>query len=493
MLPASLRSGRFSSCVRSIRGHPFVGRCGKETTETRGFSATHGRSALGKNALAYHDERVLAETNVAPTIEPDRRRRIRPQDLALALGYAGITWLLHALAMNNDALWGFQRFAAWWPLLLAVGCAAVALRGPGVLTSSVIMALAGIALLLVGSTGGFFLIFECIFTLVLLGGARVSKLTEHGTLVLTALLTIGMYFVTGSAAITVTLAMVSAMVLIMPAQWAGNVRHARELASSEARTAAAVAEAAAARAEAQSAEYERLLVAERTTLAREVHDVLSARLSAIALQSGASLNVPQNSALASRAMQEIRTQSVNGIEELNSMIRMLHRGDPLEPAGSLRDIPALIQLFSNSGLHVSYVNALPASGATLDALTQATIYRSINETLINFSKHAPEGELSISLALHQGAVQLSASNPTTPQATTQETAAAAGGTGTGLLSMRARTTEMGGSFRVSTELDTFTVCMLLPLHTSFPNAANPGEASIPSPPQSPEHVNKGKN
>ena len=167
------------------------------------------------------------------------------------------------------------------------------------------------------------------------------------------------------------------------------------------------------------------------------------------------------------------------------MIRMLHRGDPLEPAGSLRDIPALIQLFSNSGLHVSYANALPAMGATLDALTQATIYRSINETLINFSKHAPEGELSISLALRQGAVQLSASNPTAPRATTQETAAAAVGTGTGLLSMRARTTEMGGSFRVSTELDTFTVCMLLPLHTSFPNAASPGEASIPGPPQSP--------
>ncbi|RAX50153.1 hypothetical protein DQ353_06550 [Arthrobacter sp. AQ5-05] len=401
---------------------------------------------------------------------------MRPQDLARALGYGGLTWLLHALVMNNDGVWGLQRYLGWWPLPLAIGCLAVALRQLQVVATSATMAVAGIVLLLVGSSGGFFLVFESVFTLVLWGGARVSRAAEHGSLVLTALLTIVMYFVTGSAAISVTLALVAAMVLMMPAQWAGNLRHARELAASEARTAAAMDEAAAARSAAQAAEHERMLVTERTTMAREVHDVLSARLAAIALQSGAALNAPQNPALAARAMDEIRAQSVNGIEELNTMIRMLHRGTPLAPAGSLGDVPALLQTYSGSGLRVAYRNELPGRGSTLDAVTQATIYRTINESLVNFAKHAPESELSLSLVPRDGSVLFSASNPVA--AGSPGGAAGGHGTGTGLRGMRARSAELGGSFRISTANNAFAVSMSLPTGHR-PPAAAPGEPALP--------------
>ncbi|MDQ0095885.1 sensor histidine kinase [Paeniglutamicibacter psychrophenolicus] len=438
---------------------------------------------------------MLADDNATATPGPGRRGRVRPQDLALALGYAGVAWLLHALAMNNDGAWGLHRYNEWWPLPLAIGCLAVALRQRHVLAASATMAVAGIVLLPVGSSGGFFLVFESVFTLVLWGGARVSRAAEHGSLVLTALLTIVMYFVTGSAAISVTLALVAAMVLVMPAQWAGNIRHARELAASEARTAAAMAEAAEARSAAQAAEHERLLVAERTTMAREVHDVLSARLAAIALQSGAALNSPQNPQLAARAMDAIRTQSVNGIEELSTMIRMLHRGTPLAPAGSLGDVPALVQAYSGSGLRVAYRNELPAGGSALDAVTQATIYRSVNESLVNFAKHAPDGELALSLVPRDGSVLFSASNPAA--AGHPGDGGAAGvhgtgtGTGTGLQGMRARSAELGGSFRISTANNTFAVFMLLPMgHRPPAAAAAPGKADLPLG-HAPAHLNEG--
>lgn len=437
---------------------------------------------------------MLAEENATATPGPGRRGRVRPRDLALALGYGAVTWLLHALAMNNDGAWGLHRFNGWWPLPLAIGCLAVALRQRHVPAASATMAVAGIGLLLVGSSGGFFLVFESVFTLVLFGGARVSRATEHGSLVLTALLSIAMYFVTGSAAISVTLALVAAMVLVMPAQWAGNIRHARELAASEARTAVAMAEAAAARAAAQDAEHERMLVAERTTMAREVHDVLSARLAAIALQSGAALNAPQDPALAARALGEIRAQGVNGIEELNTMVRMLHRGTPLAPAGSLGDVPALLRTYGSSGLRVAYRNELPGGGSTLDAVTQATIYRSVNESLVNFAKHAPEGELSLSLVPRDGSVLLTASNPVSAGHPGEGGAAGLHGlgTGTGLRGMRARSAELGGSFRISTANNTFAIFMLLPTGHHHPPAAAaaPGKAD-PSLGHAPTRLNEG--
>nr|WP_245348478.1 histidine kinase [Paeniglutamicibacter psychrophenolicus] len=226
-------------------------------------------------------------------------------------------------------------------------------------------------------------------------------------------------------------------------------------------------------------------------MAREVHDVLSARLAAIALQSGAALNAPQNPALAARAMDEIRAQSVNGIEELNTMIRMLHRGTPLAPAGSLGDVPALLRTYSSSGLRVAYRNELPGRGSTLDAVTQATIYRTINESLVNFAKHAPEGELSLSLVPRDGSVLLTASNPVAAGHPGDGGAAGVHGTGTGLRGMRARSAELGGSFRISTANNAFAVFMLLPMGHRPPAAAPaPGK---PAPPlgHAPAHLNEG--
>lgn len=394
---------------------------------------------------------------------------MRYEDLGPAVIYVGITWLLHALSMSNDALWGFNTFGGWWPVLLGVGCLAIILRRWHAPACAAVMAFTGIVLLLIGSTGGFFLIFECIFTLVLLGGQRTSKVTEHGALVLTLLLAVGMYFVTGSAGISVTLGLAATLTLVMPAQWAGNVRHARELASSEAQTAAAVTEAAAARAAAQDAEHERLMSLERSVMAREVHDVLSARLSAIALQSGAALNAPQNTALNDRAMEQIRAQSVQGIEELRTMIRLLHDGVPLEPAGTLADVPALIQTYSGTGLNITYNNRLAPRDVVPHALVQATLYLSINEVLINFSKHAPDGELTMELARLEDSVHFTASNTVR---NTSDASRTMQGTGTGLRSMSARTTEMGGIFRSATENDRFTLSVQLPIRGGLPADAS---------------------
>ena len=406
---------------------------------------------------------MFATTFPSPASRPASWGRIRLEDLTPALSYAGLTWLLHALALAGSNNWGFRDYAQWWPVPLAIGCLSIFLRRLNVPVFAALIAASGLALLLLGSSGGFFLIFEAVFSLVLLAGPRVSRLAEHGALVLTGLLVVVMYFVTGSAAISVTIGLVVGMTLLMPAEWAGNVRKARDLAASEAQTAAAVAEAAAARDEAQAAEHEMALAAERTAMAREVHDVLSARLAAIALHSGAALNAPGDTALNARAMEEIRAQSVRGIEELNTMVRMLHRGAPLAPAGTLADVPALIETFTGTGLRVRYSNDLADAGSGLASALQATLYRAVNESLVNFSKHAPHGELELGLAASDGSVVFTAANPLAGHRGTEPAGQPALGTGTGLRSMHARSSELGGIFTAGASGDRFTLNMLLPL------------------------------
>ena len=423
----------------------------------------HRCAALGLCVARQHDKGVLATTFLRSADKSTPWGRIRLEDLTPALSYAGLTWLLHALALAGSNTWGFRDYAQWWPVPLAIGCLAIFLRRLNVPVFAALIAVSGIALLLFGSTGGFFLLFEAVFTLVLLGGPRLSRIAEHGALVLTGLLVVLMYFVTGSAAISVTIGLVVAMTLLMPAEWAGNVRKARDLAASEAQTAAAVAEAAAARAKVQAAEHDMALASERTLMAREVHDVLSARLAAIALQSGAALNAPHDAVLNARAMAEIRVQSVKGIEELNTMIRMLHRGAPLAPAGTLADVPALIETFTGTGLRVKYSNELADAGSGLAAALQAALYRAVNESLINFSKHAPHGELELDLAVSDGSVRFTAANPLGGGTGNEPVAQPSTGTGTGLRSMHARSSELGGFFTAEASDDRFTLNMLLPL------------------------------
>lgn len=405
---------------------------------------------------------MSAITPVGRSAPAFRIGKIYVEDLVPALLYATLTWILFSAGLSNYSQSMLEEFSWWWPLPLAIGCVAIMLRRKQVPVFATIIALCGVWLFLLGNTAGFFLLFEAVFTLVLLGSSRLSRFTEHGALVLTGLLIVLMYFVTGSVALTVTTGLLAGATIWMPAEWAGNVRKARDLAASERQTAEVLAHAATIQAQVQAREHEMLMAEERTSMAREVHDVLSARLSAIALQSGAALNSPDNSELNTKVMEEIRAQSVKGLEELNSMIRMLHQQTYSAPAGSIADIPALVATFTGVGEKVDYSNELPSGGKELAGSVQSALYRAVNESLINFSKHAPNTQLKLVLRLDNDSVQFTASNPLANGDAGKNCMTSALGTGTGLRSMHARSTELGGRFHAANTGNQFILNMFLP-------------------------------
>lgn len=425
-------------------------------------------AALGFGSGNQHDERVSALTPAGRSAPAYRLGKVFVEDLVPALLYAVLTLIFFSAGISNYSPSVLEDFSGSWPFPLFIGCVAILLRRIQVPLFATVIALCGIWLFLLGNTAGFFLLFEAVFTLVLLGNPRLSRFTEHSALVLTGLLVVLMYFITGSVALTVTTGLLAGATIWMPAEWAGNVRKARDLAVSERQTAEAVAHAATVQSQIQAREHEMLMAEERTSMAREVHDVLSARLSAIALQSGAALNSPHNSELNAKAMEEIRVQSVKGLEELNSMIRMLHQGTPRAPAGTLADIPALVATFTGAGEKVEYSNELPHGGKELAGSVQTALYRAVNESLINFSKHAPNSQLKLELRLDKDLVQFTASNPLVTDDSRKNGMTSASGTGTGLRSMHARSTELGGRFHTSNTGNQFILNMFLPAEELLP-------------------------
>lgn len=364
---------------------------------------------------------------------------IRREDVVLALAYAGLTWLLHSLGITATGAPAVPSLEPWWPALALAGSAVVVLRRSTTRVMVPVSLLAAVVLLLAGAAGGFFLLFEAVFSLVLFGTAKAAKTAEVAVLLLCAAGGAAAWLAGGSFADGVVALLAGAMVLLLPAEWAGNVRKARELAVSEGARAAAIRGAARDQARLAARDHELELAGARQEMARELHDVLSSRLSAIALQSAAALNTA-DPALDREVLAHVRRESVAGLRDLNAMIRMLNAGEPRALAGDVGDLDAVIAGHRAAGMDLEWNNTLPGGGEDLPGGTQAAIHRLIAESLVNAGRHAAGASVRASLEEVPSGIRLRVAD----DGGTEEPQGYTAGTGTGLPSMRARAEQLGG-------------------------------------------------
>lgn len=363
---------------------------------------------------------------------------VRREDVLLALSYAGLTWLLHTVNITASSQPAVAVLAPLWPLLTLGGCAAVVLRRNRTAAMVAACAFTGAALLLAGSAGGFFLLFEAVFSLVLFGTSRAARMTEVSVLALSAAAGAAGWLAGGSLASGVAALLAAAMVLLLPAQWAGNLRRARELALTE---------------------HDLAVASERQDMARELHDVLSSRLSAIALQSAAALG-SQDHSLAREILGHVRGESVAGLRDLNSMIRTLNSGEPSPHAGAIADLDAVVAAHRAAGMDIEWRNTLPAHGTSLDGPTQAALYRMAVESIVNAGKHAAGARVRVSLDRVPSGVRLSVCDDGGATALPSRRAR---GTGTGIVSMQARAEQLGGQAAAGPRRNGWAVEITLPL------------------------------
>ncbi|TXS43962.1 sensor histidine kinase [Streptomyces sp. OR43] len=136
--------------------------------------------------------------------------------------------------------------------------------------------------------------------------------------------------------------------------------------------------------------------AERTRIAREMHDIIGHNLSVITgLADGGAYAAAKNPERAAQALDAIGTTSRQALSELRRLLGVLRdhpdRADRT-PQPTLDDIDALLEGVRNAGLPVHLHHHGTPPPIPLTAGRQLTVYRVVQEALTNTLKHAPTEE-----------------------------------------------------------------------------------------------------
>jgi signal transduction histidine kinase len=191
---------------------------------------------------------------------------------------------------------------------------------------------------------------------------------------------------------------------------------------------------------------EQIRYAERTRIAREMHDVLAHRLSLLSLHAGA-LEFWQGASPEeiARAAAVIRASAHQALEDLRAVIGVLRDGPdgpgPEPPQPTLAALPGMLEESRAAGMRIRAEVGLPDLAAVPDAIGRHAL-RIVQEALTNARKHATAAQVELRLdgAPGQG-LTIEARNPT-PALTGAEPKIP--GTGAGLLGLTERATLSGG-------------------------------------------------
>lgn len=176
--------------------------------------------------------------------------------------------------------------------------------------------------------------------------------------------------------------------------------------------------------------------AERSRIARELHDAIAHAMTVIVLQAGAARRVwDSDPQLARRHERTLRKTVSELVTELRALLVALGgAGD-----GRIDRIEQLIERARATGLHVDL--AVVGDQATLAPSHQHTAYRVLQEALTNAARHAPGAEIQVHLDFQPTGLALEVLNQG-PAVLTPATV----GSGHGLRGMRERVEVCGGRF-----------------------------------------------
>jgi signal transduction histidine kinase len=200
-------------------------------------------------------------------------------------------------------------------------------------------------------------------------------------------------------------------------------------------------------ARAEQAESERLLreeqarAAERTRIAREMHDVLAHKVSLIAVHAGA-LELAAQEPRARQGAALIRVTAREALQELRQILGIL-QADSTDP-DPFTDLNVLVEEAARAGQRVhleGLVGPLPPAAARV-------VHRLAQEALTNARKHAPGAAVSIAVATDGGDISVLIRNdrPATPPMDLP-------GSGAGLVGLAERVRLVGGTIHSGPTVD----------------------------------------
>ncbi|XVQ06314.1 sensor histidine kinase [Spirillospora sp. CA-255316] len=198
----------------------------------------------------------------------------------------------------------------------------------------------------------------------------------------------------------------------------------------------------------QAAEARRIVVEERTRIARELHDVVAHRVSLMTVQAGAARAVASedlDGALrAMEAVEEAGRQALGELRHLLGVLRPEAELDGLGPQPGLADLPGLVERIRGAGVEVSL--SLDGASAGLPARVDLFAYRIVQEALTNVLKHAgPGASTEVRLGTDRNGIVIEVLDDGHGAAAVSGSGAVQGTGGHGIIGMRERALLLGGT------------------------------------------------
>ncbi|GAA1480846.1 histidine kinase [Gordonia sinesedis] len=165
----------------------------------------------------------------------------------------------------------------------------------------------------------------------------------------------------------------------------------------------------------QHAKVQQARSVERARIAREMHDVLAHRISAVSMHAGALVyraDLPREEVAA--AAKTIQENSHLALTELREVLGVLREGpgdaDPESPQAGPTDVDALVVENRTAGMRIDYTRDVDITD--IPATTGRTLYRCVQEALTNARKHAPAAAVTVRIDGNRAdGVRLRVANP----------------------------------------------------------------------------------
>ena len=198
----------------------------------------------------------------------------------------------------------------------------------------------------------------------------------------------------------------------------------------------------------QGAEARRIVIEERTRIARELHDVVAHRVSLMTVQAGAAKAVaaedPEGALRAMAAVEEAGRQALDELRHLLGVLRPETGLDGLGPQPGLADLPRLVEQIRGAGLDVSL--ATDGVPAALPARVDLFAYRIVQEALTNVLKHAgPGAHAEVRLGTEPGGIVIEVLDDGKGLEPPSAAAGPFRSAGHGIVGMRERALLLGGT------------------------------------------------
>lgn len=250
-------------------------------------------------------------------------------------------------------------------------------------------------------------------------------------------------FISGNIPFATTMLFIIGVSVWLPLFWGLDIVSAHQLAHAERERALSSMQSLADRAELALAE-------ERVCMAAELHDTVSSRLAAIALQAQAARTLLKGER-ETEIIKQIHSEAIQALGDMKVQIALLSGASPLTVNEA--DFNELSQLVDRSK---ALGQSVELDGPELEGLSQPSsqvLYKIVHEALLNAAKHAPGEKVEVRWTVNDSSVQLDVINrlpdkfwDLSGSAPLCEPSPGIPGTGLGLSSLERRVLAFGGAW-----------------------------------------------